>query len=53
MERLVGNTKVMGCVWGQGDAPTICIMVDRDGQPLELLKLNFINMRSDERTTAL
>ncbi|ELR24047.1 S1 RNA binding domain containing protein [Acanthamoeba castellanii str. Neff] len=53
MERLVGNTKVMGCVWGQGEAPTICIVVDRDGQPLELLKLNFINMRSDEHAPEL
>lgn len=41
------NTRVMGCVWSQGEVPTICIVTDRFGQPVELLKLNFINMRSD------
>jgi len=47
------NTRVMGCVWSQGEVPTICIVTDRFGQPVELLKLNFINMRSDSNAPEL
>eukprot|EP01117_Protostelium_nocturnum_P006766 TRINITY_DN242_c0_g1_i1.p1 TRINITY_DN242_c0_g1~~TRINITY_DN242_c0_g1_i1.p1 ORF type:complete len:1509 (+),score=429.08 TRINITY_DN242_c0_g1_i1:233-4759(+) len=41
--------KVMACCYGQGDIPSICIILDSKGQPTSFLKLKFITMKGDTR----